>query len=252
MSPAEIHDAASPDDPRKGARWTRFAPLAVILAVLAFGYAMGWQRFFSLDFLAESRSSLLDAAAANPVLSRLGFFAAYAIAVAVSFPAASVLTIFAGFLFGWWQGGLIVALAATLGATGLFLAARSAFGDALRSRVKGPAKGLADGFERDAFNYLLFLRLAPVFPFFIINIVPALFAVPLRAYVAATLVGILPGTFAYAFLGTGVGSALDAAKAAGETLTAADLVTPQLLAAFAALAVVALIPILVKRLRGGQ
>jgi uncharacterized membrane protein YdjX (TVP38/TMEM64 family) len=227
----------------------RFLPVIIIAAGLAFGYAMGWQRYFTLQFLGESRETLAALVAANPVLSRLGFFAVYAAAVAFSFPAASVLTIFGGFLFGWLQGGLIVALAATLGATGLFLAARSAFGDVLRSKVGGAAKSMAEGFERDAFNYLLVLRLAPVFPFFIVNIVPALFKVPLKTYVAATLLGILPGTFAYAFLGQGVGSALAAAARAGEELSVGDLVTPQLIGAFFALGAVALIPVLVKRLR---
>jgi uncharacterized membrane protein YdjX (TVP38/TMEM64 family) len=144
---------------------------------------------------------------------------------------------------------LIVAFAATIGAIGLFLAARSAFGDTLRSRVSGPAKALSDGFEKDAFNYLLFLRLAPIFPFFVINIVPALFSVPLRTYATATFLGIIPGTFAYAFLGTGIGTALDAAAAAGKTLSVGDLVTKELILAFFALGAVALMPVIIKRLR---
>ena len=92
----------------------RFAPLAIILGALGLGYALGWQRFFTLDYLAQSQTTLQNYVAANPVLSRAGFFVAYAAAVAVSFPAASILTIFAGFLFGWIVGGLLVAFAATL------------------------------------------------------------------------------------------------------------------------------------------
>jgi uncharacterized membrane protein YdjX (TVP38/TMEM64 family) len=251
MSPVNAGDSAdvvNQGGSQKSA-FARFAPVALIIAALGFGYAMGWQRFFTLDYLAQSRTNLLEMVAAHPIVSRLGFFIVYAVAVAVSFPAASILTIFAGFLFGWWQGGLIVAFAATLGAMGLFLAARSAFGDALRSRVSGPAKTLADGFEKDAFNYLLFLRLAPIFPFFVINIVPALFAVPLRTYATATFFGIIPGTFAYTFLGTGIGSALDASAAAGTTLSVGDLVTPQLILAFFALGAAALLPVIIKRLR---
>lgn len=227
----------------------RFAPLGVIFAALAFGYAMGWQRFFTLDYLAQSQTMLQIYVAENPVLSRAAFFAAYALAVAIAFPAASVLTIFAGFLFGWLQGGLLVAFAATLGACILFLAAQTAFGDSLRGRVGGAAKAMSEGFEKDAFSYLLFLRLAPIFPFFVINIVPALFKVPLKTYATATLLGILPGTFAYAFLGQGLGSSLDAATKAGTTLSVKDLVTPQLLTAFIVLALAALLPIVIKRLR---
>jgi uncharacterized membrane protein YdjX (TVP38/TMEM64 family) len=252
MSPVEAGDPASPAA-ASGRRpsWTRFAPLVLVLGGLALVYALGWHRFFTLDYLAASRDMLAGLVESHPVLSRAGFFAAYAAAVAVAFPAASVLTIVAGFLFGWLQGGLLVAFAATIGATALFLAARSAFGDALLKRVKGPARSLADGFSRDAFSYLLFLRLAPVFPFVVINIVPALFSVRLSTFLTATFLGILPGTFAYAFLGMGVGSALDAAKAAGETLSAGDLVTRELVLAFFALAAAALLPVVIKRLKPG-
>ncbi len=227
----------------------RFAPLAVICAALALGYAMGWQRFFTLNYLAQSQSMLLAFVDDHPVLSRAGFFMAYALAVAVSFPAASILTIFGGFLFGWMVGGTLVALAATLGACGLFLAARSAFGNSLRDRVGGAAKAMSEGFEKDAFNYLLFLRLAPIFPFFVINIVPALFKVPLKTFATATFLGILPGTFAYAFLGQGLGSSLEAATKAGTVLNVKDLITPQLLTAFIVLALAALLPIIIKRFR---
>lgn len=233
----------------KGRAYWRYVPLLVIVAGLAFAYAMGWQRYFTLAFLSESRDFLKDLVAGWPVLAPLGFFVAYALAVAFSFPAASVLTIFAGFLFGWLFGGVLVAFAATLGATLLFLAARSAFGDALRKRVKGPAAKLASGFEDNAFGYLLVLRLAPVFPFFVINIVPALFNVTLRAYVVATLLGILPGTFAYAWLGEGVDSVLEAAREAGREPSVGDLVTPEITLAFILLAVVAAIPTVIRTVR---
>jgi hypothetical protein len=99
-------------------------------------------------------------------VSAIGFVVAYALAVAFSFPAASILTIFAGFLFGWLLGGALTAIAATTGAAAVFLAAKSAFGDVLRKRAGPFAAKLADGFAKDAFGYLFVLRLAPVFPFF--------------------------------------------------------------------------------------
>ncbi|MEL6922251.1 MAG: TVP38/TMEM64 family protein [Pseudomonadota bacterium] len=231
------------------AAWKRFAPLAVVAGGLVFAYAMGWHRFFTLEFLAESREAMTAYVASNYALSAAGFTVVYAIAVAFSFPAASILTIFAGFLFGWLAGGLMVAIGATAGATAIFLVARSAFGDFLKQKVGGRVKNLAEGFEKEAFSYLLILRLAPVFPFFIMNIAPALFNVPIRTYVIATLFGILPGTFAYTFLGQGVGSVLEAAEAAGTTPSVSDLVTPEITIAFVALAAVATIPVLIKRLR---
>lgn len=234
------------------ARFRRFAPLAVIVAGVSLAYAMGWERYLSLSFLAESHDTLKATVADNPALSIAAYAAFYTLAVAFSIPAAAALSVFGGFLFGWLVGGLIVAFAATAGATIIFLAARSAFGDVLRKRVGGRAAWLAEGFEKDAFSYLLVLRLAPVFPFFVMNIAPALFNVPLRTYVAATFVGILPGTFAYTYLGEGFDSVLAAAREAGAEVSLADLVTPQITLAFAALAVVAAIPPLIRWFRAAR
>lgn len=232
--------------------WKRYLPVGVIIGGLALGYAFGLDKYFSLNFLAEQREALSAYVGANYMASLLGFGALYAIATAFSFPAASILTIFGGFLFGWLVGGIVVAIAATLGATALFLAARTAFGDFLKEKIGGRVKNLADGFEKDAFSYLLVLRIAPVFPFFVMNIAPALFNVPLRTYVAATFLGILPGVFAYAYLGQGVESVLIAAQQSGQKAGIGDLVTPQITLAFAALAVVAVIPTIVKKLRSGK
>jgi uncharacterized membrane protein YdjX (TVP38/TMEM64 family) len=160
------------------------------------------------------------------------------------------LTIFGGFLFGWMIGGPLVVVSATIGACVLFLATGSAFGDFFRRKIGGKAAVLAEGFKKDAFSYLLVLRLAPVFPFFVINIASALFDVPLRTFALATLIGIIPGTLAYSYLGEGVGSVLDAAQRAGTAARISDLVTPQITLAFLALAAVAAIPLIVKRLRG--
>jgi uncharacterized membrane protein YdjX (TVP38/TMEM64 family) len=104
MSPvkAEPANELHPGAATQKSALARFAPVALIVGALGFGYAMGWQRFFTLDYLAESRGTLVEMVAAYPIVSRVVFFIVYAIAVAVSFPAASILTVFAGFLFGWW------------------------------------------------------------------------------------------------------------------------------------------------------
>jgi uncharacterized membrane protein YdjX (TVP38/TMEM64 family) len=227
----------------------RLLPVGIILAGLGLSYAFGLQDYLSLTYLGESRAALKAYVAANYLLSALLFVAIYIAAVAFSLPAATILTVFGGFLFGWLAGGLMVVVAATIGACILFLAARSAFGGFLRDRVGGRAAALAEGFKQDAFSYLLVLRLAPVFPFFFVNIAPALFDVTLRTFAAATLLGIIPGTFAYAFLGQGVDSVLDAAQKSGTQASISDLVTPQITLAFAGLACVAAIPIIIKKLR---
>lgn len=225
----------------------RFVPIAVVAAGLAFGYAMGWHHYLSLGYLGKSQDFLKAFAAAHPILAPLGFVACYTLAVAFSFPAASALTIFAGFLFGWAFGAVLAVIAATCGATLLFLAARTAFGDHLKRRLGGVSARLADGFERDAFGFLLVLRLAPFVPFVVVNIAPALFNVKLRTFVAATAIGIVPGALAYAWLGEGLDTVLTAAKAAGRHVKVKDLVTPEITIAFAALTLVALIAIVVKK-----
>jgi uncharacterized membrane protein YdjX (TVP38/TMEM64 family) len=232
----------------KSALW-RLLPIGIILAGLALSYAFGLQHYLSLSFLGESRAAMKAYAGAHYLLSAALFMAIYIAAVAFSLPAATILTVFGGFLFGWLAGCLIVVIAATIGACILFLAARSAFGGFLRDKVGGRAAALAEGFKKDAFSYLLVLRLAPVFPFFFVNIAPALFDVTLRTFAAATFLGIIPGTLAYAFLGQGVDSVLDAAQAAGKAASVSDLVTPQITLAFAALACVAAVPVIIRKLR---
>lgn len=224
----------------------RFLPLVVLLGGLGLGYAFGLHHYLSLTYLGEQRGALQAYVAEHKLFSSLVFMVIYTAAVAFSFPAASVLTIFGGFLFGWLQAGIMVAFAATLGATILFLAAKSSIGGFLRAKLKGSAASFADGFAKDALSYLFVLRLAPVFPFFLVNIAPALFNVRVKDYVIATFFGILPGTFAFCYLGEGVGSVLDAAAASGTTPSVKSLVTPEITIAFASLACVAAIPSLVR------
>lgn len=234
----------------RSAIWRRFLPLGVVAIGLLAGYAAGFHEYLSLTMLAEQREMLKGFVADNMVLSAAGFVALYALAVAFSFPAASILTIFSGFLFGWLLGGALTAIAATTGSAAIFLAAKSAFGDVLRKRAGPFAARLADGFAKDAFGYLFVLRLAPVFPFFIMNIAPAFFDVKLRTYVTATFFGILPGTFAYAWLGQGLDSVIVSAAAAGREISVSDLVTPEITIAFLGLAIVAAIPTIVRKFRG--
>ena len=254
MADGYTQDGKAPregDEVRPAPAWRRYLPILVIVAGLAAGYAAGLHHYLSLSVLAERRDSLVAFVDGNFVLSLAAYFILYVLAVAFSFPAASVLTIFGGFLFGWLTGGILTAFAATIGATAVFLAARSAFGDVLRRKAGGFLDRLADGFKEDALSYLFVLRLAPVFPFFVVNIAPAFFGVPLRTYLIATFFGILPGTFAYSWLGQGVDSVLVAAGEAGRDIEIGDLVTPQITIAFVVLALVAAIPPVLRRLRRG-
>lgn len=227
----------------------RFAPLLMIVAGLGTAYALGLHRYVSLDRLAESSDALSAWVAMHPVLAPLAFLLAYATAVAFAFPVASLLTVVGGLLFGWLAGGVMSVIGATVGATVLFLVARSAFGDVLTRRLKGRAARIAAGIDANAFGYVLALRLTPVFPFLMVTMAAALARVRTATFASATFVGILPATFAYAWLGEGVDSVIAAARAAGRETTLRDLLTPEISIAFALLALVAFIPPVLKSLR---
>ncbi|MCA0433726.1 MAG: TVP38/TMEM64 family protein [Proteobacteria bacterium] len=240
--------------------WQRWLAPATIVLLMIFAYALGLQRYLSLESLAENRMALQAFTEAHLLLALLAFVAVYALSVALSFPGAAILTVAGGFLFGWFLGGLAAVVAATLGAVAVFQIARSTFGERLARRA-GPALArITEGFSADAFNYLLFLRLVPAFPFWLVNIAPAFARVRLRTFTLATFLGIMPGSFAFAFVGGGLDSVLEAqmqrraacllektAEQCPFDLALASLITKELLFAFAALGLVALIPVALRK-----
>ncbi len=238
----------------------RLWPIALVLAGLAAFYASGASQYLSLDTIIRERMALTDFLAANYALALATYVAVYVAAVSLSFPGASLITILGGFLFGVVAGTILTVIAATIGASIIFLIAKTSLGEALRSKVGKAANRLAEGFEADAFNYLLFLRLVPVFPFWLINIAPAMFKVKLPAFAAATALGIIPGTAAYCLLGSGLNGVIEAQEAANPGCAQAGtceidpgaLVTPGLVGAMVALALVSLIPIAVKKWRASR
>jgi uncharacterized membrane protein YdjX (TVP38/TMEM64 family) len=261
--------AAMTDAPPKGGTtlsWLkRLWPLLLLVAAMAVVFAMGWHRYLTLEELTARRDQLRAAIAANTPLALLVFMGVYAASVALSLPGAAVLTLAGGFLFGWFLGGLAAVIAATAGAAIIFLIARSSLGALLAARAGPWLERLRDGFQENAFSYLLFLRLVPIFPFWLVNLAPALLGVGFGTYVLATLIGIIPGSFAFSIAGEGLDSVIAAQQAMHQSCLAkmgADaeklcpfaidpgaLWTPKLIAGFVALGVVALIPIAIKRFR---
>ena len=246
----------------------RLWPLLLLLAAMALVFAMGWHRYLTLQELVERREALRTSIAGHTllaILAILAFMAIYAATVALSLPGAAVLTLAGGFLFGWFWGALASVAAATTGAIVIFLIARSSLGEPLAARAGPWLAKLRVGFKEDAFNYLLFLRLVPIFPFWLVNLAPALLGVGLPTYALATLIGIIPGSFAYSIAGKGLDSLIVAQQAAHQSCLAKmgsdaeelcpfvleprALLTPGLIAGFVALGLVALIPIAVKRFR---
>lgn len=239
------------------ARLVRLWPVALVVAGLGLAYLLGAGDYISLDYIVREHEALAALVNDHLFVSAVVYVVIYAVAVAVSFPGASLITIAGGFLFGVWLGTALAVFAATHGAAALFLAARSSFGAFLRRKVAHRAGRFAKGFSDNAFSYLFLLRLVPIFPFWLVNIVPTLFDVPLRTYLVATALGIIPGTLAYALLGDGLGATIDALEAADPGCASAGtckigfdlLLAPGPLIAMAALCIVALIPIVVKKIR---
>jgi uncharacterized membrane protein YdjX (TVP38/TMEM64 family) len=224
-------------------------------------FATGVHRELSLATLIRHRAAIDAFVADRPLAAFVGFVALYIGAVALSIPGAALLTVSGGLLFGPLAGGLGAFIGATTGASLIFLIARSALGGWLVKRAGPFAEKFAGGFRRGAFSYLLFLRLVPLFPFWLVNIAPALFGVRLAVFVGATALGIIPLTFAFALFGAGLDSAIAAQASAYQACLAAgrepcaidfDLrlaLTPELIAALAVVGVVALVPLAVKRWR---
>jgi uncharacterized membrane protein YdjX (TVP38/TMEM64 family) len=227
--------------PQNGISARRLIPLGLlVVAGIAF-VAFGGRHYLTFAALAENREWL------SSLVQRWGFVAAllyivgYAGLVALSVPGAAILTIAGGFLFGTWLGTLCAILGATLGATGVFLATRAGLGGL--ARRAGPLVGkLEAGFRADAFNYLLVLRLVFIFPFWLVNLVPALVGVRLWTFILATFLGIIPGTFVYASFGNGLGNVV------GEPGLGV-LLRPSVLGPIVGLVILALIPVGYKRWR---
>ena len=229
----------------KGWSARRFAPLVVLAAGLVAFFAFGLDDYASCKALRDHREVLLQFAAGLGALAALLFMASYALVIAFSVPGGSVMTIAGGFFFGTIAGTVYVVIAATVGATALFLAARTALGDALRAKAGPAMKKMEAGFRKNALNYLLFLRLVILFPFWLVNLVPALLGVPLGTYVLATFIGIIPGTFIYASFGAGLGAAFDAGEC-----DIGMILTPDVLIPIAGLALLALLPVAYKKFKG--
>jgi uncharacterized membrane protein YdjX (TVP38/TMEM64 family) len=219
----------------------RLVPLGLLVAAWIVFMLAGGYHYLTFAALAANRNWLCSLVQHWGFLAAFGYIAIYAVLVALSVPGAAVLTIAGGFLFGSWIGAVCAVIGATLGATALFLAAGAGLGG-LAQRAGRFVGKLEAGFRADAFNYLLVLRLVPIFPFWLVNLVPALVGVRLSTFVLATFLGIIPGSFVYASLGNGLGSVL-------EEPDLTIVFEPRVLLPIIGLALLALIPVGYKRWR---
>lgn len=246
----------------------RLLPLLGLAALFAYGISEGWYEYYQPRAIADRVHELQMYVQHHLKVAILAFAITYIVAVALSIPGASLLTLLIGFLFGWMIAAPLVIVSATIGAIALFLVAKTAFGDILRARAGPALDRLAKGFEQDAFNYLLFLRLVPLFPFWLVNIAPAFLGVRLSTYAITTFIGIIPGTFAYSYAGGSLDSVFASARAdegfmacmveeetglreAGSCalpIDLGDLITTEIVIALVLLGILALIPVALRRL----
>ncbi len=225
----------------------RLLPLALLVAATAAFFAFDGERYLSFAALARERAELMALTRRLGFAAPLAFIAIYAVVAALSVPVAEALTIAGGFLFGILVGGLSSVAGATIGATLVFLAARAGLGGLL-ARVGPAARRFEAGFRANAFYYLLVLRLVPLFPFWLVNLVAALFRMDLGAYVLATFLGIIPAAFIYASLGHG----LESLAAIGKAPSLSIVLRPGILLPLIGLVLLALAAPLYRHWRGKQ
>jgi uncharacterized membrane protein YdjX (TVP38/TMEM64 family) len=247
MDEPERLQKTAPDAPaRKPFQWRRLWPLAVLALGLLAAKLTGLDAYLSFDNLQQNRTVLVDWVDRWGMLAVLVYAGIYIAVVAFSLPGGAVMTIAGGFLFGQIWATAYVVVAATVGATLVFLAAKTSLGDQLAAKAGPWLAKMRAGFAENAMSYMLFLRLVPVVPFFVANLAPAFLGVGLRTYVTATLIGIIPGTFVFASFGAGLGAIFDR----GESFSTSAVLTPEILTGLIGLGVIALIPAVYKKIKG--
>jgi uncharacterized membrane protein YdjX (TVP38/TMEM64 family) len=242
--PDKVSTDRSTAGPRRPA-WRRWLPIGIIAIGLVLVFVFDLDEFASFKHLREHHQKLAEFVAAHYAQAVIGYLALYVLFVALSLPGAIWLTVAAGFLFGAVMGSILSVIAATIGATLLFLATKTSLGDYLHAHAGPWLAKVERGFADNLWSYLLMMRLFPAIPFFIANLVPAFLGVPLSAFVITTFIGIIPATVIFATIGAGLGSVLQTSA----DLSLHSLMTPQVEGALVGLAVLAATPIAVRFLR---
>ncbi len=229
-------------------RLLRYGALAVIAAVAVTG-AVLLRDQLTFEALAANRDDLIAFRDRNYLSAAAGFVFAYALIVAFSLPGATIATLTGGFLFGVFPGVFLNVVGATLGATAIFTAAKWGLGAQLAARMEaseGLVRRLKQGIDRNMWEVLFLIRLAPVVPFFVANIVPALVGVRLLPFVVTTFFGIMPGALVFTSVGNGLGAVFER----GGRPDLSILFEPQILLPIIGLCALALLPIILKSVRG--
>lgn len=215
----------------------------VLLSLCAYFFNVG--HYFTFDELKKNRSFLVEFVGEHSSASPLIYIGIYAAAVSLSLPVGAFMTILGGFLFLQPWGTLYAVIGALIGATIIFLIAKTALGNVLKEKAGPFLQQLTKGFQENAANYMLFLRFVPLFPFWVVNLAPAFLGVTFKTYVWTTAVGILPAAFAFAQTGVALGAILDSS----EPFSIEGIFNTQMKIALIALGIVSLLPVLIKKIK---
>lgn len=227
----------------------RLLPLGVIGISLAAFFALGGPEYVNAETLKQNRVYLAGLVENNFILVFAGFIALYALLVGISFPGAGLLSIFGGFMFGTLTGTLGIIIGATIGACIIYMAVKMALGDSMAEKMGPYMAKFEKGLKENELSYLFILRFVPIFPFFVVNVVPALFNVKFRNYVVSTFFGIIPGSLVYASIGDGASALFEK----GEDLHLAGVMTePRVLFPIIGLMCLSAVPILYKKFSKAQ
>ncbi len=216
--------------------------LILLVAILGCFFYFRLYTYLTFESLQDHRQILLNWTEQHLILALLCFSAVYIVAVAASIPGAVLLTLSGGFLFGPILGTIAVVISATIGAFVIFLAVNLALRDWFARKAAKWTHTMEEGFHKNAFTYLFIIRLIPIFPFWLVNIVPALLGMKKRSYILATFLGIIPGSFIYVSIGNGLGYIFDS----GETPNLGIIFEPQVLLPLVALALLSTLPMIYK------
>jgi uncharacterized membrane protein YdjX (TVP38/TMEM64 family) len=226
----------------------RLLPLVVLVALIGLAWTLGLDDYLSFEALRANRMELLALVERHGPLAAVAYVLVYAAVIALSLPGGAVMTLAGGFLFGTALATCLVVVGATLGACIVFLVAKTALGEPLRAKAGPWLRRMEDGFAANALSYMLVLRLIPLFPFWLVNLVPAFMGVPLTTYALATFVGIIPGSLVYASVGAGLGAVFDR----GGTPDLGIILEPRIFLPLIGLALLALLPVAHKRWKAGK
>jgi uncharacterized membrane protein YdjX (TVP38/TMEM64 family) len=243
-----MNDTPSPE---KSSALGRLLPLAVLVLALVGFFASGLNHYFTLDTLRENQAALKEWVHDNKPVAVAAFIATYVVVAAASLPVGAVLSIAGGFLFGSVFGAAWIVAGATIGSAILFVIARTALGDPLRKRFSAQIKPMEEGFRRNAFSYLLILRLVPLFPFWLVNLAPAFLGVSIPTFIITTAIGLIPGAFVFASIGNGLNALFEAGQQPDLSLSAL-IARPDFYIPIAGLVILSLIPVVYRGISGSK